>query len=145
MVFVALVFIGLINIFAAVYNESAVEGLSLSSRYGMQFLWIGISSVVATVILFIDDIYYHQLAYPSYVLMLLVLMATLVVGKEVNGAKSWLSFGPVAIQPAEFMKVATALALARFMSDYSFSFGRTRDVIGGRAVACTYRYHSDAE
>ena len=133
-VFVALVFIGLINIFAAVYNESAVEGLSLSSRYGMQFLWIGISSVVATVILFIDDIYYHQLAYPSYVLMLLVLMATLVVGKEVNGAKSWLSFGSVAIQPAEFMKVATALALARFMSDYSFSFGRTRDVIGVGAL-----------
>lgn len=130
LVFVALVFIGLLNIYAAVYNEASPEGFSLSSRYGMQFVWIGISAVVAMVILLIDDIYYHQLAYPLYGLMLLVLLATLVIGKEVNGAKSWLSFGPVAIQPAEFMKVATALALARFMSDYSFSFGRSRDTIG---------------
>lgn len=133
-VFVALVFMGLVNIYAAVYNEASPEGFSLSTRCGMQFVWIGISAVVAMVIMLIDDIYYHQLAYPIYLLMFLILVATLVVGKEVNGAKSWLSFGPVAIQPAEFMKVATALAMARFMSDYSFSFSRPKDLIGVGAI-----------
>ena len=130
LVYVALVFIGWLNIYAAVYNEASAGGFDLGSRYGMQLIWIGISAVVALVILLIDDIYYHLAAYPSYVFMLLVLLATLVVGKEVNGAKSWLSFGPVAIQPAEFMKVATALALARYMSEYNFSLQRPKHLVG---------------
>ena len=62
--------------------------------------------------------------------MMVVLVLTLFVGKEVNGAKSWLSFGPVAIQPAEFMKLATALALARYMSNYNFSLQRPKDMVG---------------
>ena len=130
LVFVLLVFIGWLNIYAAVYNEALAGGFALSSRYGMQLIWIGISAVVALVILLIDDIYYHLLAYPFYGVMMVVLVLTLFVGKEVNGAKSWLSFGPVAIQPAEFMKLATALALARYMSNYNFSLQRPRDMIG---------------
>ncbi len=129
LVFVALVFIGWLNIYAAVYNEALSGGFDLSSRYGMQLIWIGISAVAALVILLIDDIYYHLLAYPAYGAMLVVLILTLFVGKEVNGAKSWLSLGPVALQPAEFMKLATALALARLMSGYSFSLSRTRDLV----------------
>ena len=97
-------------------------------------IWVVISMVVAGVILLVDDIYYHQFAYPFYLLMLLVLVATLFVGKEVNGAKSWLSLGPVAVQPAEFMKLATALALARFMSEYHFSLGRPKDLVGVGAI-----------
>ena len=97
LVFVVLVFIGWLNIYAAVYNEALSGGFDFSSRYGMQLIWIGISTIAAIVILLIDDIYYHLLAYPFYGLMLVVLVLTLVVGKEVNGAKSWLSFGPVAI------------------------------------------------
>ncbi|MBQ1213497.1 MAG: FtsW/RodA/SpoVE family cell cycle protein, partial [Tidjanibacter sp.] len=119
LVYVVLVFIGWLNIYAAVYNEAAAASFSLGSKYGMQLIWIGISAVVALVILLIDDIYYHLAAYPFYALMMVVLLATLVVGKEVNGAKSWLPLGPVAIQPAEFMKAATALALARYMSEYN--------------------------
>ena len=134
LVFVLLVFIGWLNIYAAVYNEALAGGFALSSRYGMQLIWIGISAIAALVILLIDDIYYHLLAYPFYGLMMVVLVATLFVGKEVNGAKSWLSFGPVAIQPAEFMKLATALALARYMSNYNFSLQRPRDMIGVGAL-----------
>lgn len=128
LVFVVLMLLGWMNIYAASSGDS--EGFSLSSRYGMQLIWMGISMVVAGVILLMDDIYYHQFAYPFYLLMLLVLIATLFVGKEVNGAKSWLALGPVAIQPAEFMKLATALALARFMSEYHFSLARGKDVVG---------------
>lgn len=134
LVFVALVFIGWLNIYAAVYNEAHAGGFDLSSRYGMQLIWIGISAVAALVILLIDDIYYHLLAYPFYGLMLVVLILTLFVGKEVNGAKSWLALGPVAVQPAEFMKLATALALARFMSDYNFSLQKPRGLIGVGAL-----------
>lgn len=134
LVFVALVFIGWLNIYAAVYNEALSGGFEFSSRYGMQLIWIGISTIAAIVILLIDDIYYHLLAYPFYGLMLVVLIMTLFVGKEVNGAKSWLALGPVAVQPAEFMKLATALALARFMSDYNFSLQKPRCVIGVGAL-----------
>ena len=134
LVFVALVFIGWLNIYAAVYNEALSGGFDFSSRYGMQLIWIGISTIAAIVILLIDDIYYHLLAYPFYGLMLVVLILTLFVGKEVNGAKSWLALGPVAVQPAEFMKLATALALARFMSDYNFSLQKPRGLIGVGAL-----------
>ena len=134
LVFVALVFIGWLNIYAAVYNEALSGGFDLSSRYGMQLIWIGISAVAAVVILLIDDIYYHLLAYPFYGLMLVVLVLTLFVGKEVNGAKSWLALGPIAVQPAEFMKLATALALARFMSEYNFSLARPRGLLGVGAL-----------
>ncbi len=129
LVFVALVFIGWLNIYAAVYNEALSGGFDLSSRYGMQLIWIGISTIAAIVILLIDDIYYHLLAYPFYGLMMVVLVLTLFVGKEVNGAKSWLALGPVAVQPAEFMKLATALALARLMSEYNFSLSRPKDLV----------------
>lgn len=129
LVFVALVFIGWLNIYAAVYNEALSGGFDLSSRYGMQLIWIGISTIAAIVILLIDDIYYHLLAYPFYGLMMVVLVLTLFVGKEVNGAKSWLALGPVAVQPAEFMKLATTLALARVMSEYNFSLSRPKDLV----------------
>lgn len=129
LIFVALVFIGWLNIYAAVYNEASMVGFDLSAKYGMQLVWIGISTIAALIILLIDDIYYHLMAYPAYALMLLVLIVTLFIGKEVNGAKSWLMLGPVSFQPAELMKVATALAIARFMSDYSFSFTRTKDLV----------------
>ncbi|MBR4850752.1 MAG: rod shape-determining protein RodA [Tidjanibacter sp.] len=132
LVFVVLMLLGWMNIYAASSGEG--ESFTLSSRYGMQMIWMGISMVVAGVILLVDDIYYHQFAYPFYLLMLLVLVATLFIGKEVNGAKSWLALGPVAIQPAEFMKLATALALARFMSEYHFSLGRPKDIVGVGAL-----------
>ena len=132
LVFVVLMLLGWMNIYAASAGEG--ESFSFSSRYGMQMIWVVISMVVAGVILLVDDIYYHQFAYPFYLLMLLVLVATLFVGKEVNGAKSWLSLGPVAVQPAEFMKLATALALARFMSEYHFSLGRPKDLVGVGAI-----------
>ena len=132
LVFVVLMLLGWMNIYAASSGEG--ESFTLSSRYGMQMIWVVISMVVAGVILLVDDIYYHQFAYPFYLLMLLVLVATLFIGKEVNGAKSWLALGPVAIQPAEFMKLATALALARFMSEYHFSLARPKDLVGVGAL-----------
>ncbi len=125
-IFFVLMLLGWLNIYAAVYDETTTEGFTLASRYGSQLIWIGVCVLTAIVIMLIDGIYYHMIAYPFYALILLVLVATLFIGTEVNGARSWLRLGGFSVQPAEFAKFATALALARYMSAYSFSMSAWR-------------------
>lgn len=127
-IYVLMVFFGWMNIYAAVFNEEQAGIFDLTQRYGMQMLWIGISFFIAVSILLIDGKYWHMLAYPFYFTMLAVMFFVLLFGQEVNGARSWLVFGPVKIQPAEFMKFVTALALARYMSAYNF------DLRSGKAL-----------
>lgn len=128
-IYLLLVLMGWLNIYAAVYDEAHASIFDIGQRYGMQGVWIGVSLFMGLVVLLLDDKYYHILAYPLYGLSLLLLAATLVVGREVNGAKSWIFLGPVALQPAEFVKFTTALALARLMSTYSFSIRKTGDIL----------------
>lgn len=130
-VYAALVLMGWLNIYAAVYDDAHASIFDIGQRYGMQMVWIGISAFIALSILLIDDKYYHVLAYPLYWLSLLLLIGVLFFGKEVNGAKSWIMIGPVALQPTEFVKFTTALALARYMSSYTFDIHR----FGGSASA----------
>lgn len=120
-IFFGLMLLGWLNIYAAVLDDSALPGFVFNSRYGSQLMWMGICALAAVVIMLIDEIYYHIVAYPLYFVMLLVLVATLFVGTNVNGAQSWLRFGSFTVQPAEFAKFTTALALARYMSAYHFS------------------------
>ena len=129
LIYVALVVIGWLNIYAAVYDESHASIFDVSQRYGMQMIWIGVSAFVAIAILLIDDKYYHMLAYPFYWGAILMLIAVLFVGKEVHGAKSWIVLGPVALQPTELVKFTTALALARYMSTYTFSIHRFSNIV----------------
>lgn len=119
-IYTLMVFFGWFNIYAAVFNEDAAI-LDLGQRSGMQLLWIGVSFFIAISILLIDGKYWHMFAYPFYFLGLGVMVFVLLFGQEVNGAKAWLVFGPVKIQPVEFMKFVTALALARYMSAYNFN------------------------
>lgn len=119
-IYLVMVIFGCINVYAAVYNEETTGFFDLSQRSGMQSLWAGISICVAISILLIDAKYYHMLAYPFYFIGLAVMLFVLLFGQEVNGAKAWIALGPVKIQPVEFMKLVTALALARYMSSYHF-------------------------
>jgi rod shape determining protein RodA len=128
-IFFTLMAIGWVNIYAAVFDESATEGFSLAGRYGSQLMWIGICVVAAGVVMMIDDIYYHIASYPFYAFMVLMLVVTLLIGTEVNGAKSWLKIGGFTVQPVEFAKFATALALAKLLSAYHFSFNNTRNLL----------------
>lgn len=123
-VFLALLFMGWVNIYAAVYDDTHSSIFDIHQRYGMQMIWIAVSLVIGTMVLLIDDRYYHVLAYPVWIVSLLVLLSVSFLGKEVNGARSWIMIGPFALQPTEFMKFATALALARLMSEYSFNMKR---------------------
>lgn len=129
LLYVGLVLIGWMSICSASYDETAIDPYSFSHFYVKQVLWIGLSLVVALVVMLLDDKYYHMLAYPAYIGGLLVLIGTLLFGKEVNGAKAWIEFGFFSLQPVELVKIATALALARLMSSYSFSITRFGDLM----------------
>lgn len=120
-IYVLLVLFGWLNIYAAVYNDDHSSIFNIGHRYGMQMVWIGISFFTAISIILIDSKFYHILAYPLFWLMLGMMIIPLIIGKDTNGAKSWIEFGGgIKLQPVEFMKIATALALARFMSSYNF-------------------------
>ncbi|MBR4995617.1 MAG: rod shape-determining protein RodA [Alistipes sp.] len=121
--YLLLVFAGFVNIISASYNDE-IEAFSFSQNYIKQIFWMGTAFTVALFILLLDSRFYHMFAYHSYALGILLLIAVLLFGREVNGAKAWFEFGSVRIQPVEFAKIATALAVARLMSNYSFSIKR---------------------
>src|SRR5690606_15498571 len=114
--YLVLVIIGWLSIYAAVYNEEHSKIFDLSQRYGNQLLWIGFSLLVALIILMIEGSFFTSFAYPIYGFIILMLIGVLLFGTEIKGAKSWFRIGSFAIQPAEFGKFATALALAKFLS-----------------------------
>ena len=124
LLYAVLVIFGWVNIYAAVYNEDHSSILDISQRYGKQLLWISVSLVLIITIFVIDGRVYEFLAYPIYFGAIFLLIAVLLFGKEVNGARSWFEFGSIRFQPAEFTKVATALAIARMMSVHDFKINR---------------------
>lgn len=119
--YLILVFIGWISVFASVYDEEHGHILDMSQRYGMQFIWIVTSLVIAALILFaVNPKLYNVTAWALYLFSLLLLIAVIFVGVEVNGSKSWFMIGPFRFQPAELAKISTSLALASMMSSYNF-------------------------
>jgi len=119
--FLIMIIIGWLNIYAAVYSEEHSSIFDMSRRYGVQLVWIGIALAMAFAIMLVDDRYYHILAYPLYWVSVVLLLAVALFGKEVNGARAWIEIGAFKVQPMEFVKVSTSLALARHMSAYDFS------------------------
>lgn len=116
LLYLALVLMGWINIYAAVYNEEHQSILDFSQRYGKQLFWIVAGIVIALIIMMVDANFYTAFSYPIYGGVLLLLVLVLLFGREVAGAKSWFEIGSVKIQPAEFAKFATNLALAKYLS-----------------------------
>ena len=126
--YIALVLIGLLSIVSASFDSESSNIFAMSHNYMKQLMWIGISSVAAVVILLLERRYFHMFAYPAYVIGIVMLLACLAFGREVNGAKAWFEFGGVRVQPVEFVKIATALTMARVMSAYSFNIRRISDL-----------------
>jgi rod shape determining protein RodA len=124
-----LVILGWINIYAAVYSEEHKSIFDLNQRYGAQALWIAAAFIIGLVAILMDYKFYTFFAYIIYGLSLLMLLLVLVVGKEINGARAWISIGSFSIQPSEFVKVATALALAKFMSSYNTKISDIRSLL----------------
>ncbi len=118
--YIVLVVFGWINIYGASISEDQTSIFDMSQRSGMQFMWMCISLGMATVILFTDSRLITAIPYLLYGLIILLLIVTVFVAKDIKGSRSWLPLGPFSIQPAEFSKFITALALAKVMSHPQF-------------------------
>ena len=115
-----LVTLGWFNIYASIYDP--VQDLSIldfSINSGKQLLWIGSSAVLIIVILLLDFRIYESIAPLLYGVFIVLLIAVVIVGKEINGAKAWFQFGAFRLQPSELTKFATALLLARYVATNS--------------------------
>ncbi len=129
-IWLVMIFFGWMNIYSANFiREASADTFDFSQRYGRQLIWIGAAIVLAIVIILLDRKFYFFFAYLLYFAIIAVLLGVLLFGKEVNGAKSWFAIGSFQLQPSEFAKPMTALALAKFMSGFNFSMKRTRDIL----------------
>lgn len=111
-----IVLFGWINIYSAVFDEAHQSIFDVTQRYGKQMLWIAAAAFLGFLLLLIDARIYENFSFLIYVGVMLLLLGVLVGGKEIAGSKSWFQIGSIAIQPAEFAKFATALALAKYLT-----------------------------
>lgn len=116
LMYLALMFMGWANIYSAAYDPDHASIFDQSKEYGKQAVWMGISLALGGAILLVRGHIFRDWAYGIYAFVLLLLALVLAVGKEVNGAKAWFGVGSFGIQPAEFAKYATSLALTRYLS-----------------------------
>ena len=127
--FLLLVFFGWLNIYGASYTFDQTSIFDFSNRAGKQFVWIIGSVVLGGILLLIDYKTYDVLAYFAYGAMLLLLLATPFLAHDIKGSLSWISLGPVNLQPAEFAKCIVALTIAKYMGRYDYKIRTWRDLI----------------
>ena len=136
-VYILLLAMGWMSVCGASYTYGDSDIFSLSTRSGMQIIWIGTSLILGLVLLLLDDRAYDMFAYIIYIILLLLLFATIFNPHTIKGSRSWLVLGPLRLQPAEFAKFATALALAKFMSRRDYDIHSWRDFIRTMAFIFT--------
>ncbi|MEM9831053.1 MAG: rod shape-determining protein RodA [Bacteroidota bacterium] len=112
-----LVSLGWLNIFAVVYDLQADQSIfDFSLRSGKQLIWIIAAGLLITTIMLVDFRFYSSFAYFFYGSIIIILILVLLFGREVAGSKSWFTIGSFQMQPSEFAKFATALAVAKYLS-----------------------------
>lgn len=121
LIYLALVVIGWISIYSAAPVEVHGSIFDIDQVYGKQFLWIILAIALVVVILAIEVKFFERFAGLIYVISLLSLAGLFVFGKEISGAQSWYGLGSMSLQPSEFAKFATALALAKYLSQLDVS------------------------
>jgi rod shape determining protein RodA len=121
---------GWLNIYAAVYDEQAGATIfSLSLNSGKQLIYIGSAFIIAIFIMAVDFKFFSGISYIVYGIVIALLIAVLLVGKEISGAKSWFELGAFRLQPSEFTKFATAMALGRFLEDSNIRLDTFKGVL----------------
>ena len=128
-IYILLLVFGWFSICGATHDIGDTDFFSWDSRTGKQLVWMACAGVLAFVILMTDDRYYYNLADAVYWLMMIVLVITPFLAKDIKGSRSWISLGAVSLQPAELAKCATALAIAKFMSSYGRTLSDMRHLI----------------
>lgn len=129
LLYFVMVIAGWLNIYAAVFNQQHDNIFDITQNYGRQLMWIITALVLIVFVLVIDGKFFDAFAYVVYGISIVSLIAVLFFGHEVAGSKSWFRFGSFGIQPAEFAKFATALALAKYLSTMGIRFSETRTKI----------------
>ncbi len=119
--YIALVGFGWMNIYAATTNDANSDVLDFSTKYGKQLLWIILCIPLIIFILFFNSKFYEKFASILYLIGILSLLGLFVFGKNINGAQSWYAFGSASLQPSEFAKAFTALAVAKLLSDRQYN------------------------
>ncbi|SOC79989.1 rod shape determining protein RodA [Salinimicrobium sediminis] len=117
LIYFLLVIIGWVNIYSASLDDTATGIFDFSQIYGKQLLWIILSVFLIVILLSLESKFYERFSSIIYIFSLISILGLFFFGKTINGATSWYAFGGFSIQPAEFAKVATALALSKFISD----------------------------
>ncbi len=127
--YLALIAIGWITIYSAAPVKEYSTIFDFNELYGKQLLWIGLALFLGIIICSIEVKFYERFASIIYVISILSLIGLFIAGKEINGAKSWYSLGSMTLQPSEFAKAATALAVAKFLSGINISVKNIRDLL----------------
>ena len=127
--FLLLAVFGWLNIYGASYTFDQTGIFDFSNRAGKQFTWLMGSLALGIFLLLIDYKTYDVLTYFAYGAMLLLLLATPFLARDIKGSMSWISLGPVSLQPAEFAKCVVALTIAKYMGRYDYKIRTWRDLI----------------
>lgn len=128
-VYLLLMVFGWFSICGASHEIGDTDFFDFATRSGKQIVWMGLALVIGLVILLIDDQYFDQLTGLLYVLTMVLLLVTPFIAKDIKGSRSWISLGPVNLQPAEFAKCVTALAVAKMCGQYGFSLDKMRNLL----------------
>jgi rod shape determining protein RodA len=128
-IFFLLIIFGWLNIYAAAFNEQHSSIFDLSQQYGKQLLWIVAAIILALSLFLIDEKFFFFFSYPIYGLSVLSLLVVFLLGREIHGSKSWFVIWNFNFQPSEFAKIATALALAKFLSSYNFRIEKLKNIL----------------
>lgn len=128
--YVAIVFLGWLNIYAVTYDpESNLSIFNLDINSGRQLIFIAGAFVIIMAILIVDMRFYETFAYVIYAVIMFLLLLVPLIGKEVGGNRAWLGIGSFGVQPSEFAKFATALAVAKFMGSIGFRMDQRKNQI----------------
>ena len=127
--YIILVLCGWFSICGASYDYGTIDFFDFGTRSGKQIIWIVCSLGLGSVLLMLDHKIYDTYAYLIYAFMILLLFATIFNPHEIKGSRSWIVLGPISIQPAEFAKFATSLALAKYMGEYGFTMERRSNML----------------
>lgn len=128
-VYLLLMVFGWFSICGASHEIGDTDFFDFATRSGKQIVWMGLALVIGLIILLIDDQYFDQLTGLLYVLTMVLLLVTPFIAKDIKGSRSWISLGPVNLQPAEFAKCVTALAVAKMCGQYGFSLDKMRNLL----------------
>jgi rod shape determining protein RodA len=126
--YLILIVFGWLNIFAVNYNPESGSFFRINQRYILQLAWIFISLFFVLIIFIIDSRFFSFVAYPAYGLGLLLLLIVLIVGTVIHSSRSWIVVGPIRIQPSEFAKIVTIMAIAKYLSGFNFKITKAKHV-----------------